>query len=79
MPLTSIPIFSSAVEVLGSAVVRVDDLSRGLARDAVAVEGAEGRAAGGILVGRDRGFVERECLRDGPLDREAAEAITRDS
>ena len=45
-------------EVLGPAVVRVDDLPRGVARDAVAVEGGEGVAAGRILVGRERGLVQ---------------------
>ena len=42
-------------EVLGPAVVRVDDLPGDVARDAVAVEGGEGVGAGRVLVGRRAG------------------------
>ena len=39
------------------------------------MKGAEGRAAGRILVGGDRGFIERERLCDRPLDGEAGREV----
>ena len=71
LPLDLDPHFLELLEVLGPAEVGVDDLAGGLARYAIAMKGTERRAAGGIFVGGDRGFIERERLGDRAIDREA--------
>ena len=73
------PIFSSATIVFGPAVVHVDDLSVGIARDTVAIECTEGALLAESLSVAIGASSRERFLTIGPFDRESAEPASRDS
>src|SRR5262249_12117502 len=69
LPLEVDAHFLEGIKIFGPAQVCVHDLSAGFARYAVAVKGTEGRAAGGILIGRDGRLVEGQGFPDWTFNR----------
>ncbi len=55
-------------EIFGARVIGINDLTRCVATGPVAVKGAEGIAAGGVLIGRQWCLVELQLLEHRPVD-----------